>query len=571
MRLDDARSDNTVLTEKLVEHAEALRKQSLSEQQRATLIDDFFSHLKGVPRQNDNFPLIGHFILAMEKDFAAKERLELARQGLIIVDGLRYSAETSSEKLPRDLNIYLDTEILFSAVGYHGSLRQQLFKDFHTLVGELNKKAEKSSSGKVLLRYFDATYREVLNYFEAARLIVDKGGRPEPGKQAMTTIVNGCANGTHVLGKQALFKQELTRLKITPDNARDFYDPPNFNVESADLIKVLKVELSADEERIHQALQQFTRINYLRRGDSKTHLEAVGHIFLSDKSVVRAAAFSQGLGHMQPGVVSFSTDLDYMTERLWLKLNKGFNSGSIPTSFDVVARTRLVLSAQLGSKVSDEYQLLQRQQKDARTRMDQETLGYVVADLMNKMKRPEDVTGENLDVEFLASDDFVSNAVAEHATLMAEAEAGRKAKEDLQLAVDHIAEEREKTRLKMIAYEAEREDRERAHKNQELRFKRRETNLPILRRAQRVSKSVMAIYWCVPILVMSAIINFLRASADSDLSLFGMYWTILPVQYAIQGFFWKPVKRFIKSSVRRYVASRFRSSSKKGSVAAFGQ
>lgn len=571
-RFEEAQSDNNVLAAKLVEHAGMLRKQGLSEQEKISLIDDFFSHLKGTPRQNDNFPLIGHFILTMEKDFVAKQRLEYARQGLIIVDGLRYSTETSSETLPQDLSIYIDTEILFSATGYHGSLRQQLFKDFESLVTEINKKAEKSSSGKILLRYFDATAKEVENYFEAARLIVDNHGRPEPGKQAMASIVNGCANGADVLGKQALFNQQLTRFKIKRDVVRDFYDPPKFNLESEGLIKSLEKELSADAEKIHQALQQFTRINFLRRGNSKTYLEAVGHIFLSDKSVVRAASFSQAVAQVQEAGVSFSTDLDYMTERLWLKLNKGFNSSeSIPTSFDVVARTRLVLSAQLGSRVSDEYQALQSQQNDARTRMDPETLGYLIADLMNKVRKPEDVTDDNLDVAFLSSDDFISNAVAEHAALLAEAEAGRKAKEDLQVATSYIAEEEEKNRQKIRDYELELEERGRAHQNQAARYLRREINLPVYRRTMRFAKILEVVYWCVPLIVMSATIYFMRAAGDSNLSLFSTYWTVLPVLYAIQGFLWKRCRRLIKNRARRYLASAFHTTYESSSATAFGR
>jgi len=56
-RFEDAQSDNNVLTAKLVEHAEMLRKQGLSEKEKASLIDDFFSHLSQL--QNDFSELSG--------------------------------------------------------------------------------------------------------------------------------------------------------------------------------------------------------------------------------------------------------------------------------------------------------------------------------------------------------------------------------------------------------------------------------------------------------------------------------------------------------------------------------
>jgi hypothetical protein len=556
-RFDEAQSDNGVLTAKLIEHSEHLRKCVLSDKERASLVDDFFSHLKGGARQNDNFPLIGHFILTIQADPVFKQRLEHARQGLIIVDGLRYSTETSSQTLPQDLHVYLDTEVLFSAAGYHGSLREQLFKDLHSLVVEINKRADKSSSGKIRLHYFDATANEVENYFEAARLIVDKGGQPNPGRQAMATIINGCASGADVIVKKALFSQALTRYNIIKDAKRDFYDPPKFNLESASLIAELEKELNADADKIHQTLQQFTRINFLRRGISKVYFEAIGHIFLSEKSIVRAVSFSHSLAKIQEGGVSFATDLDYMTERFWLKLNKGFNSSEIPTTFDVLARTRLVLSAQLGSRVAEEYQNLQSQQNNASTRMDPETLGILIIDLMSKIRKPEDVTDENLDVEFLSDDDFISTALAEHATLTVAAESGRKAKEELHVANVILADERERNRRKDEAYEAERLAQERVRWNQRKRYHRREINLPVFRRTMMFAELLLWVYWCIPLVVISTIIYFMRAASDTNLSLFSAYWTVVPVFYGIQAFFWRRWKRIIGRIKRQYLSSKF--------------
>ena len=120
----------------------------------------------------------------MEANGTAKQILENTRQGLIIFDGLRYSAEHLPSALTKNLTVYLDTEILFSAAGYHGELRRQLFLDFFNLVTQVNEKANKNS-GRILLRYFDDTAREIENYFDAATAIVEKRARAEFGKQAM--------------------------------------------------------------------------------------------------------------------------------------------------------------------------------------------------------------------------------------------------------------------------------------------------------------------------------------------------------------------------------------------------
>jgi hypothetical protein len=525
------------LTRELIRHAEEQCKRMLTEDEKAKLTDDFIAHLKGAPRQNQNFPYIGHFILSLEKDSTAKQILEDTRQGLILFDGLRYSAEHRGANLTTNLTIFVDTEILFSAVGYHGELRQQLFQDFLSLVTDVNEKAKKND-GKIFLRYFDETDREVQNYFDAAIAIVEKQARLEPNKQAMRSIVNGCAGGADVIAKKVRFMNQLATFKIRKEEDRNYYDPPTYNIESQSSVAALINELGCDPDRAAQVLKQFSRINFLRRGESKTHLEVAGFIQLSDKNLTRSAAFSRTVCDLSGKTVPFATDLDYMTERLWFKLNRGFStSGPVLATFDVVARTRIVLSSQLANKVADEYQRLVEEHKKTRSTMTDELLAQFVSELMSKLRQPEEVTNDSLDLAFLADDDFVSHAVAAHSALTLAAAEGREVKTKLVELREQSELERNELQRQLTEMQQIQDQMKVAQQWKDARHRRRERNRPYVYRAAFACAAADFLYWVVPILVVCAVIHVLKTDADSRLAEFGTYFTVVPVVIAVLGLY----------------------------------
>lgn len=46
--------------------------------------------------------------------------------------------------------------------------------------------------------------------------------------------------------------------------------------------------------------------------------------------------------------IPFAKDIDFITNKFWFKLKKGFsNKSSLPKSFDVVTKAQIILSSQL--------------------------------------------------------------------------------------------------------------------------------------------------------------------------------------------------------------------------------
>ena len=553
------------LTLKLIEHVEHECTRFLSDSEKSKLVDDFHSHLKGLSQQNHKFPYIAHFILSIETEPAAKQILEYTRQGLIIFDGLRYSVETTGATLPRDLVIYLDTEILFSAGGFHGELRQQLHKDFNSLIAEINQKAKKSS-GRVVLRYFDETAKEIDNYFAAAEAIANKQTQPTLHKQAMMNIVNGCSNGADVIAKKIRFLQQLKSLRIARDENRNYYDPPTYNIESEETVAELVEGLSSNPEKVAYALRQLSRVNFLRHGDNKTRLESVGFIFLSDKAIIRSAAFSETVLKVSGGGIPLATDLDYMTEWFWLKLNKGFcTEKHIPVAFDVIARTRLVLSAQLSRKVANEYRQLVEEYSKVGSTITSEMLGSFVVELMSKARQPEEVNNDSFDLEFLANDDFIASALAEHSALKIAAAEGRQAKQNLEQLKEQSALKQDELQSAILTLQQNQEETQRIQKWRDSRYRRRENNKPYIHRAACLVLTARFIYWVLPLSLICIFIFWLRSGADSLLAVFGTFFTVIPVVVSValwifNGRFRKSIGRMKRRYLRARLDSRLRQS-----------
>lgn len=546
-RFSESQRAQEGLSFQLVAHVETQCNCTLSESEKTELVDDFIAHLKGSPRQNQNFPFIGHFILSIETNAPAKEILENTRQGLILFDGLRYSAEHLNAHLSTNLTIYIDTEILFSAVGYHGELRKKLFLDFFSLVTELNEKAKKDS-GKILLRYFDETAREVHNYFDAAVAITEKRARPEPNKQAMRHIVNGCANGADVIAKRVQFFNQLARYKIRQDEIKHYYNQPEYNIESQAALAALSKELDCEQDKAAQILKQFSHINVLRRGESKPYLEVSGFILLSDRNLTRAAAFSRTITGLNGKTVPFSTDLDYITERLWFKLNKGFSSPlAVPTAFDIVARTRIVLSSQLGTKVAHEYQRLVEEHKKEGSDMTDELLAQFVHDLMEKIRQPEDVTNDSLDLAFLTSDDFVSHAVAEYSALTLAAEEGR-----------GLKKEKAELQLQIADMQLAQDEMKQVQRWKDARHNRRERNKLHFQLANYACLVANLLYLPAIVSPVCIYIYKIKSSGDTSLAVFGTFFTVVPVVITVSLYlFRRKFKGWVSSAKRAYLRKRF--------------
>ena len=557
--LHEEQQQQDFLREQLIQFVENKKNQNLTEDEKNLLKDDFNSFLKISPVRKSNEPFIAAFVLYASEQPLLNNILKNMWEGLFIFEGLRYSAQGSEAVLSRDLYLYLDTEVLFNAAGYHGALYKRLFDEFNALVKEVNTRPS-SSSGRIYLKYFDDTAREINQYFSAAEAIIERRIAPEPHKQAMVHIVNGCASSTDVYTKKAKFDVFLAHLKITQAVDQDYYDPPDYNVESEGRMMALARILNCDPERALQILKQFTKINWLRKGRSNVAVSAVGHFLVSGRSLTKQAAFSSVVKSFMGNGLPFSTDLDFLTENLWLRLNKGFSSTvSIPSSFDAVTRTRLVLASHLNDAVEREYRNLEKNKSS----FTPEELGHLVSTIRSIKQSPEDINCAtlDLDLDLIASEDFASSALEERAILLQDAEDGKRAAEELKIINaermarnNYLEDELKQAKSENLAHKLREQKR--------LRLARREFNKKILITQKRSRAAVMLLYWTIPITVPILAGVGLIGPNDTGLAFYGIVLAVLFGVSTLLLVYWKGFTKWVGRVSRKRTRGKIRTANR---------
>lgn len=539
-------SEQSSIIDELVSYAEKIKEEKLIKKEIDDLASDFHNYFLGGLLSSHNHFVISEFIIANSNRPDFIRRLNSVEEGLILYTGICHSPSTAShEPWRNNFSIYLDTEILFFSQGFNGSLYKNIFDDFHSLVEELNSKTPRNV--KIEMKFFPETKREVEEFFYAAERIVVDRRYPDPSKPAMINIINGCSTAGDVLERKAQFYDGLRKLKITEEVEHEYYNSPEYIVEGSGLLSLLKSEHpNLDYDKVPLILQYFTKINYLRKGKNNQGLEQASAIFISGKYAARILAFSK-LIQKEPKQVPFATDLDYMTERLWFKLNKGFNDGTLPRGFDVIARAQIILSTEAGNKVSQDYKSLI--EKVNRGELSHESAGHLLSELRSKITKPEDFNSENIEeVTSYLKHDFIEHSQRQKAILQLKADEGEKHKASL-----------EKLNIEIIKKDAEIE-KNRVLYAKQLRAKnieQRNIHLTPLRKSTSRHYTILysAIY-LFSFLLSAAFILLIRNNNDTPTSMLSLAFGALPFLLAIlKG-------RYFSKTLKKHVLVRYKNKAK---------
>ncbi len=388
---------------------------------------DLESYLTRPDKNNKHANDIARFIVTYEHEAGFKEKLNKIEEGLILYAGIRYSPDLSTLGSWRgELIIFLDLEHLFNAVGLNGVLYKLLFDDFYELINEVNRNKK---GGKITLKYFEETGSDIEAYFFAAQKIVERNGSIDPSKTAMMEICNGCKYQSDVVTKKAVFLTKLSTLKISKETPTDYYSKPEFNVESVSVLEKLLVglkESNIESSVIASILKLFTKINYLRKGENCIGIDRVAAIFLTESWLPQRIAFSDPVFEGN-GAIPFATNIEFITEKLWFKLNKGFGGKSKkPASFDPIIRAKLTISSQISRSVSSIFRSLSEQYDKGL--IDKDVVARIHHEIYRAPSRPDDVSVEAISMaqEFL-NENYIEKVVKEKSLLEREASEGRQA------------------------------------------------------------------------------------------------------------------------------------------------
>jgi len=369
--------------------------------------------------------LISKFIVSSNANDNFNRDINLIKEGVILYTGLKYTPnaiELGSWK--SKITIYLDVEILFHAVGYNGELFKNIFDDFHKLVLDINKKTP-----LVLLKYFSETKNEVENFFTKAEYIVAGRDKLNSSIVAMDSIVKGCSSRSDIVERKIQFYDVLKRCNILEDEVKVEYNEENYkyNIISAEIEQELRLKYS--QHAIDYALKLLNNMSIKREKKSVNNFENIGVILLSANSKILKIASSQNI--KEPGKVPLATNIDFLTNKFWFKLNKGFGTNDYPKTFSIFTKAQIVLASHINDNLNNQFSKIQKNIKNKSSTEDL-ALNTLVF-LKEHVKRPEDITSESIDeVYLLLNENSIEEIVNHHEYLKIEVEKQKSDKLDLE-------------------------------------------------------------------------------------------------------------------------------------------
>lgn len=446
---------NSNLIEGLFNFIAEEKKEKLSEIEKEKIIDSFCSFIID-DFQNQNYSnYISAYIIKNQHNELFVKQLRIIKEGVILYTGLKYSdSNLYKGEWNTYFTIFIDTEVLFYFAGYDGELYKTLFIDFLNFVNEINNNA---SNQLIKLSYFRDVKDEIERFFAKAEQIVSGKEKLIPSKTAMSSIVNGCKTPSDVIEKKSIFFDLLYKAKILEDDFEDYFKPDNKKYNISDLQTIEKISKDLQREDIYEHIRFLNFVSIRRQDKINNNFENIGFILLSGNTLTQKVAWHKEI--KKEGLVPLVTNLSFITNKLWFKLNKSFGNGDNPKSFDVITKAQIVLSTQLNESVCSQFEVLQEKHK--RGELTEEQAVSTIANLRQQAKKPEEIVESNItNVLSYISDTNIERYILEHEHIKCVAHNSKKENLELKLNLDSKKKELEDKTLEVETYKREMNEKE---------------------------------------------------------------------------------------------------------------
>ena len=445
---EKSKSQNQVV-EDIYNYIETKKRKPLETSDKKEILENIFHFLMDDGYSEKYSDLISAYVLLNERDANFMELLNSIKEGLILYQGINYTADINQlGSWNDDLTIYLGTEYLFNALGYNGILYREIFDDFNKLVSEINssQKNPNAKRKKIELRYLEEIKTEIDIFFQAAESIKKGTKTFDPSRLAMETILKKSNSLSDIKTLRVQFDIELKRLGIQfQDFNYSFEKTREFDVLDANIIDKVK-RLSEQRGRnfseadCYFYINLFTKINTFRQGRNNNKFEKCGHLYLTESAFAKYLAHNN-LIKFEDNDIPFAKDIDFVITRFWFALKKGFSDKqSLPKSFDVITKAKIILSAHLTNGVSKNYQNLLADKRSGKL-SDEEAIARSYS-LREKANTPEEINVGNLEetLNFLQNENYLEDFYREKVRKEQLLETTQKENEALQLALQAYKE-----------------------------------------------------------------------------------------------------------------------------------
>ena len=381
---------NNILVGELYDFFEE-RYGTISEENKNLLTEEFCSFLLNGSSENNFSDIISAFIIEREDNLEIVNHIRAIKEGAVLYTGINSSSnisERGSWKVP--LTIYVEIEILFHLAGYNGEVFKKLADDLFSLISEMNSKSIKRP---IKIRYFEEVMDEIEKFFKKAENIVAGKEILSIDNYAMNTIVKGCKKASDVIEKKSTFFSMLKAKGILQADPYDYYSDNNYEYNLESLESIQRYGLTEDKIRY---IQHINYVNILRQGEDINDLKRCKHVILTE--VGKILYISSDISHQK---VPLAINMGMLTNRLWFDLNKGFGAREFPSNFDIILKSKIVLSSLLTETVSEKYEQAYREFKSEKINMEQ--MEDFILRLREEVKKPEDINQDSVEnvLEFI--------------------------------------------------------------------------------------------------------------------------------------------------------------------------
>jgi len=496
----------------LYQYVEKHKKTLISDFEKEKIKTDFIKYLLNEEITENDF-IFNTFIINNSDSQSFTVKLNNIKEGLIIYSGIQYCDSNDIQQLglwKTQLTIYLDTEHLFNLGGLNDSLYEKIFNEFYTLIQDINSS---SKTNLISLKYFEETQDEIDEYFDIAESIIQGKKQLNPSKVAMINILNGCKDISDVLRKKSLFQTKIQTAGIQVET--EIKISPIWNITDQTILKQLLKDLKPpkfyDEDDIVLYLNYFSRINQLRRGNNQVSFEKSKYILMTGNSLALHMANYPAIKNYN--WFPFATDIEYITSKIWFKLNKSLSLHQMPITFDVVARAQLVLASQLANSISLKYDELQRSAYTKEEKVN------IYNDLRSSLRLSDQISPESLpDIISFMQQPSLDDLNRQQSYYKQQAKEGVEAKEILQKK----AEENTQLDIENQSLKSQISHTTRINRNLSI--------TPIKKRIRRKFKIIYwLLYWLFPIFIIITIYFVCRAIWEPSDTMFNIFIGILTI------------------------------------------
>lgn len=390
-----------LLISQLHEYIELKNNKKLSDKDKNDIEHALSNFILDNRVDNGYSDFISAFIIENKNNVEFINTWDTIREGVVLYTGLKYNPNLQTKIWNTNLTIYVNMEIIFHFAGYNGTLYKTLIDDLYLLIKEINAKQK-----YIHLKYLPETKNEIESFFYSAENIINKGSTAIV-RPAMRDIINGCKCSADILIKKEKLFVLLSTSGIIEENVEDIYGAQNhkFNITTNTLFK--KYKEIEDVENITKKLNYIS----IKRGErEQNNFENIGYILLTEARNINLVAWDETV--KEQGQVPLATNMQFLTNKFWFKLNKGFGQKDCPISFKITTRAQILLSSHLTEKIRNSYLELQQQINNGS--ITEDIALKVLCELKTRSKLPEELQDENMNDILSSLDSTLDDYILEH-------------------------------------------------------------------------------------------------------------------------------------------------------------